>query len=646
MPGRDALTADASRRILLVDDNEAIHADFRKILMRSTCGAAALNEARAALFGEASPVAAVAEYEIASAFQGREALELVCAAQHSGKPFAMAFVDVRMPPGWDGIETIKHIWAAYPELEIVICTAYSDYTWEEILAELGESDRLLILKKPFDNVEVRQLASALTAKWHVSRQARMKVDDLDSLVTLRTRELTDLTENLREAKLAADDANRAKSEFLANVSHEIRTPMTAILGHADLLLDPTLSAADKVNSVHSVQRNGRHLLELINDILDLSKIESGKLEIESIACSLPHLLADVASLMRVRAVEKGLELRVEYRSAVPECIVTDPTRLRQILVNLIGNAIKFTDRGAISISCSLTTAPDAGRSVLQFDVSDTGIGMTAEQMARLFQPFVQADASTSRMFGGTGLGLSISRRLAETLGGSISVESEPGIGTTFRATIATGPLQGVRMIEEPREALAAPHPADDAPGSAAAPASDCLQGRRILLAEDGLDNQYLIALLLRRAGAAVEVVENGREAIAHALAQASAGSPHDLIFMDMQMPILDGYAAASQLRQSGYHQPIIALTAHAMSGDREKCLRSGCDDYCTKPIDRRRLIELASQYAARGALSRDAFSRRGAIRRATGPIVEEFPPSAPLSPEASRPALTSVGSAS
>jgi signal transduction histidine kinase len=635
MSGRSTLTADASRRILIVDDNEAIHADFRKILRRGLSDAAALDDARAALFGEAAPAAAAVEYEITSALQGQEALERVSSALADEAPFSMAFVDVRMPPGWDGIETIKHLWAVDPELEVVICTAYSDYTWEEILAELGESDRLLILKKPFDNVEVRQLASALTAKWHVSRQAQLKLDDLDALVAQRTRELTDLTESLRKAKLSADDANRAKSEFLANISHEIRTPMTAILGHADLLLDPTLPAADKVSSIHAVQRNGRHLLELINDILDLSKIEAGKLEIESIACSLPNLLADVASLMRVRAVEKGLELRVEFHGAIPESIVTDPTRLRQILVNLIGNAIKFTERGSVCISCALANPRDEHEPRLAFEVSDTGIGMTATQMERLFQPFVQADASTSRTFGGTGLGLSISQRLAETLGGSITARSEPGKGTTFRATIAIDLPEEVRMIDCPREVLSMPLPNGDLPGSTDAPPADCLRGRRILLAEDGIDNQYLIALLLRRAGAWVELVENGREAITRALAQASAGTPHDVVFMDMQMPILDGYSAASQLRQSGYHQPIIALTAHAMSGDREKCLRSGCDDYCTKPIDQRRLIELASQYAARGALPRDAFSRGGAIRRATEPLHEEFPTAGagPIYPE-------------
>jgi signal transduction histidine kinase len=590
MSGRSTLTAESSRRILIVDDNEAIHADFRKILRRGMADAAALDEARAALFGETTSSAAEAEYEITSALQGQEALERVSTALRNDAPFSMAFVDVRMPPGWDGIETIKHLWAVDPELEVVICTAYSDYTWEEILAELGESDRLLILKKPFDNVEVRQLASALTAKWHVSRQAQLKLDDLDALVRLRTRELTDLTESLREAKLAADDANRAKSEFLANVSHEIRTPMTAILGHADLLLDPTLCAADKVNSIHSVQRNGRHLLELINDILDLSKIESGKLEIES--------------------------------------IVTDPTRLRQILVNLVGNAIKFTERGDVRISCSLLHSLEKIQPLLSFEVSDTGIGMTTRQMERLFQPFVQADASTSRTFGGTGLGLSISRRLAETLGGSITVASEAGKGTTFQATIAIGLPEGVRMIDQPREALSMPIPKEEAHGSPGAPPADCLRGRRILLAEDGIDNQYLIALLLRRAGALVDLVENGREAIARALEQASAGSPHDVVFMDMQMPILDGYSAASQLRQSGYHQPIIALTAHAMSGDREKCLRSGCDDYCTKPIDQRRLIELATEYAARGALAHDPFTRPRAPRRNAETLPEEFPTAA------------------
>lgn len=600
MSERTALTVDRNRRILIVDDNEAIHADFRKILAVAAPSTTALGDMRSALFGEATEPVAGPQFELDSAFQGEQALAMVQQAVRDDYPYSMAFVDVRMPPGWDGIETIKRIWAEYPDLEVVICTAYSDYTWEDILAELGQTDRLLILKKPFDNVEVRQLASALSAKWLSTRQARMQLDELESMVALRTKELTSLTVSLCDAKIVADDANCAKSEFLANVSHEIRTPMTAILGHADLLLEPDLGPAERVNSVHSIQRNGAHLLQLINDILDLSKIESGKMEIEALPTSPADLLADVASLMRVRAVEKGLDLRIRYDGSIPEQVHSDPTRLRQILVNLVGNAIKFTRNGSVEIACGLAKPTDAPEPALQFDVIDTGIGITDEQIGRLFRPFTQADASTSRNFGGTGLGLSISQRLAEALGGKITVTSVPGRGTTFSVTVSTGSLAGVRLIEGMREILPC-ELTNGKPSRGDKPAAGVsLRGRKILLAEDGVDNQYLIALFLERAGAKVDVVENGRDAVERALSEAAAGTPHDVVFMDMQMPILDGYAAASQLRQSGYTQPIIALTAHAMSSDREKCLRAGCDDYCTKPINQHRLLELAAEHAERG----------------------------------------------
>ncbi len=388
--------------------------------------------------------------------------------------------------------------------------------------------------------------------------------------------------NLEALMEAAEESNRSKSEFLANMSHEIRTPMTAIQGYADLLMEPDTTESDRLEYVQTIRRNGEHLLRLINDILDLSKIEAGKMTVEHISCSPASVLVDVASLMRVRALDKALQFDVVYETDVPTTIQSDPTRLRQIVVNLVGNAIKFTERGGVRIAVRCERS-DSADPRLRIEIADTGIGMTEEQIGVLFTAFSQADTSTTRRFGGTGLGLAICRKLAGLLGGEVTVQSTPGQGTSFFLDIATGPLDGVQMLTGYSEAGFQVE---------ASPASDARHvDARVLLAEDGRDNQILITTHLRKAGAHVTMCENGRLAVQAALLANAGGTPYDVILMDMQMPELDGYGATRMLRTQGYKGPIIALTAHAMAGDREKCLAAGCDDYLTKPIDRATLVE-------------------------------------------------------
>lgn len=401
-------------------------------------------------------------------------------------------------------------------------------------------------------------------------------------------------EALRSARERADVANRAKSEFLANMSHEIRTPMSAILGFSEVLVE---NAADpeSVEAARTIHRNGEHLLCLINDILDLSKIEAGRLEVQCSECSAAQIVGDVVSLMSVRAQAKNLRLEVQYAGPIPATIKTDPIRLRQILINLVGNAIKFTEVGSVCLRTRLLREANQPPR-LGLDVIDTGIGMTSEQIARLFRPFTQADASTTRHYGGTGLGLTISRRLAEMLGGDIRVTSEPGQGSTFHLSIATGPLDGVPMWHDPNAAVRPSR----SPAASAGAADVELRGR-ILLAEDGPDNQRLIAFLLKKAGAEVTLAENGQAAVQQALDARAEGRPFGVILMDMQMPVMDGFEATRRLREAGYPSPIIALTAHAMAGDREKCLDCGCDDYATKPIDRPRLYGTIAKYLASAA---------------------------------------------
>ncbi len=406
---------------------------------------------------------------------------------------------------------------------------------------------------------------------------------------------------LREAMERAEAANRAKSEFLANMSHEIRTPMTAILGYSENLLDPNLTEKERADAIQVIRRNGQHLLEIINDILDLSKIEAGRLEPEIIECSPGQLVADVYTLMRVRAEEKKLTWQAEFDGPIPEKIRSDPTRLRQILINLVGNAIKFTETGGVRLVASFQPADeDTQRPArMRFDVIDTGIGLTAEQQARLFQPFSQADTSVTRKYGGTGLGLAISQRLARALGGDLTVRSTVGKGSTFSVTVGAGPLDGVRIIERPSLGDFLSGHEDDTAQTVRS-SDKPLKGLRILLAEDGPDNQRLITFILKKAGALVCVAENGQIGLDKALAARDEKRPFDVILMDMQMPVMDGYTATSKLRAAGYEGTIIALTAHAMASDRQKCIDAGCDEFATKPIDRKKLIDLITQLCDQG----------------------------------------------
>jgi CheY-like chemotaxis protein len=375
--------------------------------------------------------------------------------------------------------------------------------------------------------------------------------------------------------------------------------MTAILGFADILLeagDLAKAPPERIEAATTIKRNGEYLLGIVNDILDLSKIEAGKMTVERISVNPCEVLAQVGELARVRVDAKGLWFDTGYEGPIPETIQTDPTRLRQILINLVGNAIKFTEVGGVRLIARLGERTN-GEPRMEFDVADTGIGMTQGQAAGLFRAFTQADTSTTRKFGGTGLGLSISRRLAELLGGEIRiVRTLPNVGTLLRISVGTGPLDGVPMLDDP---LAATVVRSDAPTGLDSQRQSDLGGLRILLAEDGPDNQRLIAHYLRKAGADVALAENGKLAVEAAFAARETHQTFDLILMDMQMPEMDGYEATRTLRQRGYTGPIIALTAHAMASDREKCVSAGCDDYTTKPINRKTLVRLVAQHVRR-----------------------------------------------
>jgi PAS domain S-box-containing protein len=375
---------------------------------------------------------------------------------------------------------------------------------------------------------------------------------------------------LRQARDDAESANRAKSEFLANMSHEIRTPMNAILGFTELLKRGYgKSERDAQKFLATIDSSGRHLLGLINDILDLSKIEAGQMEMEAIDCAPHRIVREVAEVLSARAAEKGLFIRVEAESPIPERILSDPGRLRQIVTNLAGNAIKFTDSGGVRIVLRMEQ-----RSFC-IDVIDTGIGIAQDKLESIFEAFVQADASVTRRFGGTGLGLSISRRFARALGGDIVASSVPGQGSRFAISIAAGALDGVAMLT-PQQVEA-----DDGAQRGEQEAHWVFpRGGRVLVVDDGPENRELVRLVLEECGLAVAQAENGLLGMEMALA-----GQFDLVLMDMQMPVMDGYQATRRLRERGYAQPVFALTAHAMKGFEQTIMDAGCSGYLTKPID-------------------------------------------------------------
>jgi len=692
-----------NHRILIIDDNEAIHDDLRKILAPDQAGAGELQDDEAFLFG-IEPLNLI-RFDVQSAYQGQEGLERVRQSLLDGRPFAVAFVDIRMPPGWDGVETITRIREVDPNLQTVICTAYSDYSWSDIHRRLGHSDSLLILKKPFDNIEVTQLAYALSRKWQVSRQAELRMADMDRLVAIRTaelqeaqqriqRELEDRTaaqeafqtifqsgpfgialidkqgsyidvnrsyeqllglekqdligrnigtlsvqdrrifeecrdelrsqgrieakeinlllkreeprtvliwvrrveiqdcrhdllfilditerrrmeEELRRARTAAEEAARAKTEFVTNVSHEIRTPMNGIIGFTQLALnaEPTPEQREYLNTVET---SAQALLGIINNILDFSKIESGRLELERLSFSLRECLEAARMTVSPEAIRKGLELTIETAPEVPDALAGDPGKLRQVVLNLLGNGLKFTEHGSVTLRVSMEEA--AGRrAILHFTVEDTGIGIPPEKQARVFEPFRQVDGSVTRKYGGTGLGLAISAKLVEIMGGRIWLESEPGRGTKFHFTCRFDLAQA--EVTAPRKA-------------AAVPAGHTLLS--ILVTDDNPTNRTLASLLLKKYGHTVVTAANGVEAV-----ERVAEHRFDLVLMDLQMPEMDGFQALAEIRKLegrlGRHIPVVAMTAHAVEGEREHCLEAGMDDYLSKPYGATDLLNLVSR---------------------------------------------------
>ncbi|MES2963983.1 MAG: response regulator [Bdellovibrionota bacterium] len=420
-------------------------------------------------------------------------------------------------------------------------------------------------------------------RWHWIQGVAERRMNTDVIAWLGT--CTDIDERKRageallEAQQVAEAANQAKTSFLANMSHEIRTPLNSILGFTELMMMPDLSGADRFSSLVTVKRNGQQLLKIIDEILDISKVEANRLEVEAIEVDLRQMFAELQSNFELQARDKGLRFLIACQNGIPSRVMTDPTRMKQILHNLVGNAIKFTAEGEVEVRVQWQPGHD-GKGKLQCFVRDTGVGIDAESAAKLFQPFTQADSSTTRKYGGTGLGLALARKLARALGGDVLLDSSHKAGgSVFRVDLAVDviPYSGFWEYSDrvdPKES-----------GIEKTDRAQRLFGIKVLVVDDACDNRTLMSRFLTGAGAEVACAEHGREGVDKAL----AGS-FDVILMDIQMPILDGYAATQELRNNGYDRPIIALTAHALKEERERSLSAGCDDHLTKPIDRNTLI--------------------------------------------------------
>ncbi len=516
-------------------------------------------------------------FQVNCCLQGKDAIEIALWAEQEGHPFEMALVDMRMPPGIDGLETAYQLRKISPEIEIVILTAYSDYSLEQIQVVLG--DNFSFITKPFKMDDVRQRVVEGCAKWRAHQKERKSHAALLNLAE-------DMELEIEQRKAAEQEliaANKAKDDFFSSMSHELRTPLTTMIGYTEVIAEEEQLSTTIREMAMSGMLAGKTLLQLVNDILDLSKLRSGKFELNYAPFDLGKLLQDVADLMQVYGSEQGITVTLEIAPQLEEDLKTqwigDETRVSQILYNLLSNAVKFSALDGV-VALRLDAAEVQGDSkpgVMHYALSvrDQGIGMSAEVCRRVFQPYEQADETIAGRYGGTGLGLYITRQLTEMMEGTIRVESEEGKGALFTVTLPFVRTEtAVEMVNSELSSVRIP----------------ALQGK-VLLAEDTIQLQKLTSMLIEKSGAQVDIANNGVEAI-----QLGASGEYQLILMDMQMPHVDGIEATRQLRQLGCQTPVVALTANVMVQHRTQFEQAGCEKFLSKPIKRQELYEVLERY--------------------------------------------------